>query len=397
VSPLTPISAIEMRPVEWLIEPYVPIGKLTDVAGQMGQGKSLLTDFWAAMVTTGATPGSVLMFVCEDDVADTIRPRLEAVGADVDRIYELRDDALDAEKIKGHCDELGDVRLVTVDPLTAFFPTGVDPWKTPAVRRFLRPLIELAQRERFALVGVQHVNRSKDADPLARIADAQGIPQVARSVLVWGPDPSDPDGDSGSRKVLATAKNNLVRGKQAASFRIEDVQVTDRIAVAKLVHLGASSTDAAELVADQGSRTDTREATAWLLDYLSSGAVETEIAKKDAAGAGISDKCLRTARERIATSSRPGGNEGPYVWTLTTSSAQKWASRGIHSSSKGIHEGNHDGSEGIHESVDAQSRAWMPVDALNAQTTTATRPPTESHALIDDFDELQTASLRIVK
>jgi putative DNA primase/helicase len=368
MSPLTPISEIQMRPVEYLVEPFLPIGKLTDVAGQMGQGKSLLTEHWAAAVTTCrgtalTEPSSVLMFAAEDDAADTIRPRLEAAGADVSRIYVIEDDAIDVELIDAYCDEIQDVRLVTVDPLTGFFPKGVDAWNTPQVRRFLRPLIDLAQRRRFALLGVQHVNRRTDSDPLSRIADAQGIPQVARSVLVWGPDPEDPDGDGGDRKVLATAKNNLTKGRPAASFRIEGIRITDDIYAPKLVHMGESNAEAGDLVADQEARSQTQDAVNWLTDLLSDGPVEVGEAKKAAGDIGITPKCLRSARERIATHSRPGGNHGPYVWTLRPSHSGKRAFTGNQSKYGGIQEGIHGDSEGNHESVNAQTEAWMPVDA----------------------------------
>jgi putative DNA primase/helicase len=364
VSPLTPISATEMRPVEWLIEPFLPVGKLTDVAGQMGQGKSLLTELWAKDITTGTESGSVLMYAAEDDAADTIRPRLEAAGADCNRVYIIDDDSIEAELIDAYCDEIQDVRLVTVDPLTGFFPKGVDAWNTPQVRRFLRPLIDLAQRRRFALLGVQHVNRRTDSDPLARIADAQGIPQVARSVLVWGPDPEDPDGDGGDRKVLATAKNNLMKGRPAASFRIEGVRIAEDIFAPRLVHLGESTAEAGDLVSDQEARSQTQDAVNWLADLLSDGAVAVEEAKKAASDAGITPKCLRSARERIATHSRPGGNHGPYVWTLKPSYKDKRASTGNQSKYGGIHEGIQEKPEGKHESVDAQTDPCLPfVDA----------------------------------
>jgi hypothetical protein len=69
--------------------PYVPAGKITSVAGQMGQAKSLWTLWLAAAVTTGAginqsQPGSAIVLNAEDDAEDTIRPRLEAAGADLD-------------------------------------------------------------------------------------------------------------------------------------------------------------------------------------------------------------------------------------------------------------------------------------------------------------------------
>ncbi len=205
---LQPISATSMRSVEYLIEPFLPLGKFTDVAGQMGQGKSLLTVRWAADVSagTGCAPASVVMYAVEDDDEDTTLPRLVAAGADTDRVYVRHDETLDG--LADYCHELGDVRLVTVDPLTGFLPRGVDAFNTPQVRRFLRPVIELAREQRFAFVGVQHVNRGNGGHALQRIADAQGFPQVARAVLIWGPAPEDAD-ECGSRKVLASAKLNL--------------------------------------------------------------------------------------------------------------------------------------------------------------------------------------------
>lgn len=376
MSPLTPISSIEMRPVEWLIEPFLPVGKLTDVAGQMGQGKSLLTELWAKVITTDLEePGSVLMYAAEDDAADSIRPRLEAAGADTSRVYVIEDDSIEAELIDAYCDEIQDVRLVTVDPLTGFFPKGVDAWNTPQVRRFLRPLIDLAQRRRFALLGVQHVNRRTDSDPLSRIADAQGIPQVARSVLVWGPDPEDPDGDSGDCKVLATAKNNLIKGRPAASFRIEGVRITDDIFTPRLVHLGESSAEAGDLVADREARSQTQDAVNWLADLLADGAVQVEEVKTAAGEVGITPKCLRSARERIATHSRPAGNQGPYVWTLKPSYRDKRAFTGNQSKYGGIHEGIH-GNEraftGNHGFVDALTDPCLPL--VDAPTNTVVAP-----------------------
>jgi len=317
---LRPISATPMRRVEYLIEPFVPLGKLTDVAGQMGQGKSLLTELWAALVSTGtanlAEPASVLMLAAEDDASDTIRPRLEAAGADTERVYVLDDDALDADRIATYCAELGDVRLVTVDPLTGFFPRGVDAWNTPQVRHFLRPLIDLAQRQHFALLGIQHVNRSSASDPLARIADAQGIPQVARSVLLWGPDPDDPDGDGGSTKVLASAKSNLVRGNPAASFRIEGVQLSGGIEAPRLVHQGSSERKARELL-DQAR---TSPADTFLIERLEYGPSLATMVEAEAAERGISKHQLYRARARLGVKSTKR-SDGSWEWSCIPAAA----------------------------------------------------------------------------
>jgi putative DNA primase/helicase len=303
--PLTPISAVKMRPVEWLL-PFVPLGKLTIVAGQMDQGKSLLTELWAAEVTR--KPASVLMFASEDDAADTTRPRLQAAGADLERVFQVDDDALDAAKIESYCESLGDVRLVTVDPLTAFFPSDVNPWKTPSVRRFLRPLIELAQRRQFAIVGLLHTNRWSDsADPLSRMSEAQGIPQVARNALVLGTDPADPD-----RRVLATAKNNLEREKRSAAFRIEEVRVTDKIAAPRLVHEGRSATTATELF---GAQRKQSPADVFLTHQLADGPRPQRELMAIATEQGITGDQLRTAKHHLGAVSRKRGLDG-WEWSI---------------------------------------------------------------------------------
>lgn len=81
------------------------------------------------------------------------------------------------------------------------------------------------------MVLVQHLNRRSDAggDPLARIADSQGIPQLARSVLVWGPDPADPEGDRGKMKALTRAKGNLTKATASATFTVVERVVTDQV------------------------------------------------------------------------------------------------------------------------------------------------------------------------
>ena len=312
------ITDIEAKQIEWLWEPFIPLGKFTDVAGQMGQGKSLFTIHMAARVSKEG--GSVLLYAGEDDFSDTVRPRLEVAGADLDKIFRVEDEQITTERVDEFCDALGDVRLVIVDPITGFFPPRTDPWNTPQVRRFLTPHVALAAERRFALLGIQHLNRRADSDPLARIADAQGIPQVARSVLVWGPDPEDPGGSGGDLKVLALVKGNHVAGRPAMSWRKEGCRTDGGIDSARIVLLDSErEVDASDIVSQQERRpaTKTEEAEAWLDRYLQrEGTTEASIVQAAAERAGITAKCLRSAREAVAWYERPGGNRGPYVYRL---------------------------------------------------------------------------------
>jgi predicted ATP-dependent serine protease len=70
-------------------------GKIGFIAGDPGLGKSQIAAYMAATVSTGGTwPGNkgpvrrgwVVYISAEDTAADTIRPRLEAAGADLKRV-----------------------------------------------------------------------------------------------------------------------------------------------------------------------------------------------------------------------------------------------------------------------------------------------------------------------
>jgi hypothetical protein len=78
-------SDVTLKPVTWLEFPFVPLGKITAVAGQMGQAKSLWTCWLAGKVTNNG--GRVIAMNAEDDAEDTIVPRLKAAGAELGRVW----------------------------------------------------------------------------------------------------------------------------------------------------------------------------------------------------------------------------------------------------------------------------------------------------------------------
>jgi hypothetical protein len=90
------MSQISMRPVDWLWRNRIALGKINQLAGAPGQGKSQLTCLIAALVTTGelegelfGTPRHIVIASAEDDPEDTITPRLLAAGADPEFVHIL--------------------------------------------------------------------------------------------------------------------------------------------------------------------------------------------------------------------------------------------------------------------------------------------------------------------
>lgn len=89
---------IQPEPISWLWPGRIARGKVTLIAGDPGLGKSQLTAALAACVSSAerwpvdrsqAPAGNVLILNAEDDPADTIRPRLDAAGANVHNVYVL--------------------------------------------------------------------------------------------------------------------------------------------------------------------------------------------------------------------------------------------------------------------------------------------------------------------
>lgn len=90
------MSDVDTMPVKWLWYKRIALGKLTVIAGNPGLGKSQITAYLAATVSTGgywpdgASPppkAAALFLSAEDDAGDTIKPRLLAAGADVTNCY----------------------------------------------------------------------------------------------------------------------------------------------------------------------------------------------------------------------------------------------------------------------------------------------------------------------
>lgn len=76
---LTPFSEIEPEDVTWLWDQRIALGKLTIVAGEPGLGRTFAS----------GENGEIIFIGYEDGIGDTLRPRLDAAGADVSRIAYL--------------------------------------------------------------------------------------------------------------------------------------------------------------------------------------------------------------------------------------------------------------------------------------------------------------------
>ena len=199
-------SSYKMTAIRWLWQDRFAIGKLGIIAGLPDEGKGQTLAFIAAQVTNGGewpmcegrSPlGSVVIFSDEDNPNDTSVPRFAAAGADLDRIHIIkmvRDDkngsrmfslVSDLETLRRKIIEIGDVRLVLIDPISAYLGVGkVDSFRGTDVRAVLTPLTTLAVETKVAVIGVMHFNKKTDVtNALLRISDSLAFGAVAASRL----------------------------------------------------------------------------------------------------------------------------------------------------------------------------------------------------------------------
>ena len=221
---LTPASEIRPRPVDWLWPGRVAVGMLALLAGREGLGKSSIAYWLAARITRGDLPGGptepadVLVCAGEESWEHAIVPRLIAYGADLTRVYRvgIRDanDIVIGLVLPDDLDELREAvdakrpALLVLDPLISRLSGGLDSHKDAEVRRALEPMTALADKHKFAILGLIHFNKSNSTDPLQMVMASRAFGAIARlvnTVIL------DPDDETGARRLFGTPKSNISR------------------------------------------------------------------------------------------------------------------------------------------------------------------------------------------
>lgn len=329
------MSDVEPKETRWLWRQRFPSGRLSLLCGRPGEGKSMMTMDMAARVTTGrpwpdggdAPMGSVLIITTEDDAAETIRPRLDAHGADATKVrllagvHRIGHDGKpttgsftfeDLKPLQTALASMPDCVLVIVDPIGSFLGGRVDAHRDNEIRGVLAPLSVLAEQSGAAMLLVAHQRKgaADHADDL--VLGSRAFTGIARSVLHLLRDPADD-----ARRLLLPGKNNLSAPAPGLAFSI--VPNPARVEwEPEPVDTSASEVLAAQHRAGDG-RTERDDAADWLAELLADGPVLAKDAMQEAKDAGHSMGTLRRAKARLGVKSRKRSFVGPHEWYLPTS------------------------------------------------------------------------------
>ncbi len=328
-----PVSDIEAEPVEWLEEGTIPIGVITLLAGREGLGKSQEACRVAARTTRGLNgPAKDVFYLSAEDAPSfTIRPRLEAAGANLERVHLLtmkRDGVEGGLDLPDDIEELStlahgyDIGLIIVDPLLAHVPDKIDSWKDQSIRRVLAPLAKLTMDRKLAALAILHLNKAPGSDPLLRIGGSIGLPAAARSVLLLARDPEDVE--DGPRRVLAHIKCNLAPLAASRNLTIKQLELPGGITTSHLTDCGESGLRGSDLlqVKDDEEKGELDAAIDFLETELAGGEVLARGVLKQARQAGVSERTLRRAKQSLGVISRKCNFKGGWVWELLESKIQ---------------------------------------------------------------------------
>ena len=214
---IRPASSFAPEVARYLVEPYLPRGMVSILGGVSGAGKTSLALDVCAKLTRGAPSAAcddgrehratIFYLTAENDPNKVLRPRAEAMGADLEHLY-FQDGASYA---------MGDAELyelcrtckpdlLVFDPIQSYLGQGVQMNRAEQVRPLLDSLGALAKELDMAVLLISHMSKPGPGvcSALDRLLGSSDFRNAARSIVIVGKDPADP-----GTRVFAHAKNSL--------------------------------------------------------------------------------------------------------------------------------------------------------------------------------------------
>jgi hypothetical protein len=337
-------STIEPEPIDWLWDGYLARGKITLISGRPETGKSQIGTDWIARVTTGrnfpqgARPpiGFCFILSAEDGAKDTIRPRLEAAGADLDKVAILtsvttgegktRTFSLqtDLERLAAEFARLPadyPPLLLQVDPVTAYLGNDIDSHRTTDVRSALAPLEAFAEQHKIGVVSITHPRKGTSGNAIDSITGSLAFVAAPRLAFVTAIEPET------GRLLFLPIKNNIGPKARGRGYRITTETITNQIIAPRVrwddapVDVTADEALYQMAQAAKGAGDGPREqAKEFLLDQLKDGPKPQADVTAAARAASISEITLKRARRDLGVTAAKDGYQG--AWTLALPTAK---------------------------------------------------------------------------
>ena len=306
---LITMDSVQVKEIDWLWYPYIPMGKITIIEWDPGQGKTSLVLKIAAILSNGGIlmgdtekrdAINIIYQTAEDGLSDTIKPRLIKENADCNKIYiidesktplSMNDSRLEEAIIKTKA------QLIILDPIQAYIGANVDMHRANEVRPIFKKLSEIAEKYNCAVILIGHMNKASMSKSTYRGLGTIDIQAAARSVLIVGRMRENPE-----TRIMVQDKNSLAKEGRAVAFNIDEESGVDII--------GETDITVDELL--QGYSSNKINVKKFIEDELSNGEVNADVILRNAKEQGISERTLKNYKKQMNIKSYKRKNG--WIW-----------------------------------------------------------------------------------
>jgi DNA polymerase III delta prime subunit len=224
---------IVAKKTEFIITPYIPQGKIVIFMGDPGSSKSSYALKIASAISNGGLApftgekleqSNVVIQNIEDGIEDTLKPRLEAFGANFNFIKTINEEGKDIndKSKKLFLDDHTRIKnilkrykpsLFIVDPIQSYLKK-TDLRDASKIRTTLGPIAQLANQYNCTFIFVMHLNKG-DSKSLYRGLGSIDFIGIARAVLLIGKNPNDNE-----EIIVEHIKYNLSKQGETFAYKI---------------------------------------------------------------------------------------------------------------------------------------------------------------------------------
>ena len=339
---LTSLASVQEVPIDWHWNQWLPRGMLTLLSGDGGTGKSTLAFSLAATITTGGVwpdgqrctgKSNVLIWSGEDSLIHTIKPRLMAAKADINRVAAIEsttdesgvrqpfDPASDMDNLRTEVRRIGGISLLIIDPIVSAVVGDIN--KANDVRRSLQPIVDFATEFDCAVLGITHFGKATAGRKSAeRVIGSQAFAALAR--MVW----ATAKEEESDMRVLTRSKSNISADEGGVIYTIEPIDVkagngatiqTTRVVWGSSIQ-GTSRSILSSVESEDTERYGKKmdEAKNFLYNTLANGPIPVKQVQQLARNAHIAHVTLQRAKDamNIQSAKRKGEFVDGWEWSL---------------------------------------------------------------------------------
>ncbi len=308
---------VETKEITWLYYPYIALGKIVILQGRPGIGKSSVTCDFAKTVSIGGkfpfsdnvtNVGKVVLQNGEDSIADTIKPRLEKMGANLKNVVFVEEEkkafTISYNGVKEILEEHRPSLLI-LDPLQRYIG-NVQLNDMIKVRHALSPMVKLAEDYNCAIMFVTHMKKGDDIG-IYKTVGSVDIGAIARSVLTVG--------EYKGEKILTHTKSNVGKYGDSLAFKITNNGIE---------WLGKRNHISTDNIVNSVRDSSIEEAIVFLKEILQESPQKASYILEKATELDISKRTLDRAKSEIGITSKQKNKDKKEWYWLTKEQLENW-------------------------------------------------------------------------